>query len=589
MQVIPNVDSYESTRHLNELLLSQLDTERSSFISHWTDLGRFILPRRPRFFVDDVNKGDRRNYDIIDSTATFAARTLASGMMSGVTSPARPWFRLAPPDLTLAENYNVKMWLHIVSQRMASVMLKSNLYNVLPIIYGDMGTFGTACMFVEEDFDGDVLRFYPFAVGEYMISNNAKLKVDTFAREFKLTVRQLVEKFGEKGPDGQVKDWSNFSINVKNLWDTGQREQWIDVVHIVKPNPNYDTRRMESKYKKYVSCYYEKGTDSSADIKALPKTNVMLSEKGYDYFPVLAPRWEVNGEDAYGTNCPGMMCLGDVKQLQLGERRMMQAIEKGVNPPMVAPTAMKQSKTSILPGDVSYVDTRDNQNSFRPAHEVNINIQHLYMKQQEVQRRIQRAYFEDLFLMLANSTRREITAREIEERHEEKLLALGPVLEQLNQDLLDPLIEIVFMLCLRQGLLPPPPQELQGMELKVEYISIMAQAQKLVGISGIERFAGFAQGVIAVVPDALDKIDADQMLDVYADAVAIAPNIVRSDDEVAQIRNQRAQQAAMQNRLTQLQQGAMAAKDFAAATTDPNSPNVLTRMIDNANANNIMQ
>jgi hypothetical protein len=553
-------------------------------MSHWSDLGTYIMPRRPRFTITDVNRGDRRNQAIIDSTATFAARTLASGMMSGVTSPARPWFRLATPSPGMMEKFAVKQWLYDVSNIMSTVYLRSNLYNVLPIIYGDMGTFGTACMFVEEDFDGDVMRFYPFAIGEYMISNNEKLKVDCFVREFQMTVRQIVSKFGEFGPDGKIKSWDNFSLNVRNLYERGQREAWIDVVHIVKRNDNYDPRKLESKYKKYISCYYERGFDGSSQ-------DVVLRESGYDYFPILAPRWEVNGEDAYGTNCPGMIALGDVKQLQLGERRMMQAIEKMVNPPMIAPTHMRQSKTSILPGDITYADIRDGQGGFRPAHEVNPRVQELSYKQQEVQRRIQKAYFEDLFLMLASSNRREITAREIEERHEEKLLALGPVLEQLNQDLLDPLIDITFQICLRQNLFPPAPEELQGMDLKVEYISVMAQAQKLVGIAGLERFAGFARGVIAADPtgNALDKVDLDQMLDVYADAVSIAPNIVRSDEQVAEMRAQK-QQAMMQaQRQQQFMEGARMVKDLSAASVDPRSPNALTRMIEQANANKLVE
>lgn len=582
-----NKDLYEGKKHMDELLRSQLELERATFIGHWSELGQYIFPRRPRFSLDDVNKGDRRNDSIIDSTATFAARTLASGMMSGVTSPARPWFRLATPDPGMQENTNVKMWLYIVSQRMSAIFLRSNLYNVLPIIYGDMGTFGTACMFVEEDFDGDVMRFYPFAIGEYSISNNSKLKVDTFMREFRMTTRQVIEKFGQFDEKNQVINWDNFSATVRNNWEQGQREAWVDVCHVVKPNPDFHPKKaaVDSKFKKYVSRYYERGKDDSK--YQAPKDDIYLRESGYDYFPVLAPRWEVNGEDAYGTNCPGMIALGDIKQLQLGERRMMQAIEKMVNPPMTAPTALKQSKTSILPGDITYVDVRDNQQGFRPAHEVNPRVQELAFKQQEVQRRIQRAYFEDLFLMLASSTRREITAREIEERHEEKLLALGPVLEQLNQDLLDPLIEIAFQIALRQGLFPPPPEELQGAQLKVEYISVMAQAQKLVGIAGLERFAGFAQGVVAVNPEALDKIDVDQMLDVYSDAVSIAPNIVRSDEEVAEIRASRAKAQQMQARMQQLQEGARAAKDFSSANME--GDNALSRMIQNANANQVVE
>jgi Bacteriophage head to tail connecting protein len=582
------VEQYESKRYLNELIRSQLDIERSSFFSHWSDLGTYIMPRRPRFVISDVNRGDRRNQAIIDSTATFAARTLASGMMSGVTSPARPWFRLSTPTPGMMENAGVKLWLYEVGNIMSTVFLRSNLYNVLPIIYGDMGTFGTACMFVEEDFDGDVMRFYPFAIGEYMISNNDKLKVDCFVREFQMTVRQIVKKFGKFGPDGKIESWDNFSLNIQNLWEQGQREAWIDLVHIVKENEHYDPRKLEAKYKKYVSCYYERGSDGSSQDTTFQDR--LLRESGYDYFPVLAPRWEVNGEDAYGTNCPGMIALGDVKQLQLGERRMMQAIEKMVNPPMVAPTSMRQSKTSILPGDITYADTRDGQGGFRPAHEVNPRVQELAYKQQEVQKRIQRAYFEDLFLMLASSNRREITAREIEERHEEKLLALGPVLEQLNQDLLDPLIDITFQICLRQNLFPPAPKELEGMDLKVEYISVMAQAQKLVGIAGLERFAGFAQGVIAADPtgQTLDKVDLDQMLDVYADAVSIAPNIVRSDDAVAEIRAGRQQAQAQQAKAQQFYEGAKAAKNLAGASVDPQSPNALTRMIEQANANKLV-
>ena len=176
-------------------------------------------------------------------------------------------------------------------------------------------------------------------------------------------------------------------------------------------------------------------------------------------------------------------------------------------------------------------------------------------KQAQVRNRIQRAFYEDLFLMLANSDRRQITAREIEERHEEKLLALGPVLEQVNQDLLDPLTDIVFDIHMRQGLIPPPPQELQGMDLKVEYVSIMAQAQKMLGIAGVDRFTGFVGQLAAADPSVLDKIKADKVVDVYADMTSVPPNIVRSDDEVKLIRDQRAkaQQAQAQAQAMQMQ------------------------------------
>ncbi len=575
----------ESKRQRLELLRSQLEQDRATFIPTWRDLGDYILPRRPRFFVSDANKGDRRNQKIIDSTATLAARTLRSGMMSGVTSPARPWFRLTTPDPGLAEFGPVKDWLYTVEQRMSTAFLRSNLYNVLPIIYGDIGVFATGAMFIEEDLETGI-RCYPFPVGSYMISNNNRLKVDVFFRDFRMTVRQLVAQFGQVDEKGRP-NWESFSDHVKRAWDRGEYETWIDVCHVIKPNDEYNPKMLLAKHKKYSSCYFERGSSGiSGSYLAGGDGNRYLRESGYDYFPVLCPRWEVTGEDVYGTSCPGLDALGDIKQLQLGEKREMQAIEKMINPPMVGPTSLKNQKASILPADITYTDIREGQQGFRPAHEINPRISELEGKQAQVRDRVRRAFYEDLFLMLANTNRREITAREIDERHEEKLLALGPVLEQLNQDLLDPLIDNGFDMLMKQDNLPPPPEELQGIGLKVEYISIMAQAQKLIGIAGIERFAGFVGQVGAAAPSALDKVDTDQLIDVYSDMTSIPPGIVRTDEAVEALRAQRAKAADAQNRMQMMQQGAGAARDLSQ--TDMEGDNALTRLIDQAKAGQLI-
>lgn len=570
-------NSIYSKRQKLEILRAQLDNERQSFTPHWRDLGDYILPRRPRFYTSDVNKGDRRNQKIIDSTATLAARTLRSGMMSGVTSPARPWFRLTTPDPELAEFGSVKNWLFKVQQIISTSFLKSNLYNVLPTCYGDLGVFATAPISIEEDFLGNVMQCSSFPVGSYKISKNELGIVDIFDRDFRLTVRQLVTMFGQYDPKTGRPMWELFSQHVKNLWDTSQYEQWIDVAHTITPNEDFDPRKMDAKFKKYSSCYYEVGTGSTTKIGYVRDDNVMLRESGYDVFPILCPRWEVTGEDVYGTSSPGMEALGDIKQLQLGEKRSFEAIEKMIRPPMVAPTSMKNQASSILPGDITYTDIRDGQQGFRPAHEVNFRINEMEMKQEQIRQRINRAFYADLFLMLASSDRRQITAREIDERHEEKLLALGPVLEQLNQDLLDPLIDIAFNIHAKQGLLPPPPEELQDVELKIEYISIMAQAQKLVGIGGIERFSGFVGQVAQFNPEVLDKLNTDQAIDVYADITSVPPGIVRTDEEVDALRQQRMQAQQAQQQMQMAQQAAGAAKDLSQ--TEVTEGNALGKLL----------
>jgi len=570
-------------RQKNEILRQQMENERTSFISQWREIGEYIRPRRTRFSVTDTNKGDKRNSKIIDSTATLASRTARAGMSAGITSPARPWFRLSTSDSGLAENQEVKSWLETVTERMRTIFLKSNLYKVLPILYGDILDFSTGAILQEEDMDS-VTRFYSFPVGSYMLANDEKLNVKVFLREFRMTVRQVVDKFAEKDDNGEVKSWDNISSNVEKLYREGNLEVWIDIYHVIKPNEKHDPDKLSSKFKKYISQYYEKGTHGTSGTQSNvtpggDDMNVMLRERGYDFFPVLAPRWEVAGEDVYGTSCPGMDCLGDVKALQTMQKRKAQAEEKLVNPPLTGPSSLRNVKVSILPGDTTWSDTQGGEKGLRPTHEVDPRIQEILLDIQDHQQRISKCYYEDLFLMLSNTDRREITAREIDERHEEKLLALGPVLEQLNQDLLDPLIDNTFNFALRQGQFPEPPEELQGIELKVEYVSIMAQAQKIAGISNIERFTQFTGNLAAVSedPTVWDKVDKDELMDVYADRMGVDVDIIVSDEDVLEIRQGRARAQQAQQAMEMLNQGADTAQKLSSA--DMGSDNALTQLV----------
>jgi len=572
-----------SKRRRLEILRGQLDTERQSFMPQWRDIADYILPTRPKFQITDANRGARKNQKIVNSHATQSADTLRSGMMSGITSPARPWFKLSTPDPALAELGPVKFWLDVVGRRMSDVFLRSNLYNVLPQVYSDLGGFGTAPMLIEEDFD-EVIRAYSLPLGSHMIAKDSKGRVNTLFREFRMTVRQVVEEFAKRDERTREIDWTNFSTHIKEQWLQNQTETWVDICHVIQPNEEFDDKKLDSKYKKFSSCYYERGTTGSKSQGYLRNadSNVYLRESGYDHFPVLCPRWEVSGEDVYGTNCPGMKAIGDIKQLQLMEKRVAQAIEKMINPPMVGPVSLRNSKVSILPGDTTYADEREGQKGFRPAHEVQFRTAEVDAKISKIESRISRCFYEDLFLMLANDNRSNITAREIDERHEEKLLALGPVLEQLNQDLLDPLIKITFNIMMKQGHIPEPPEELQGMNVKVEYISVMAQAQKLIAISGLERTLQFASQVIQVSPDSIHKIDGDQMIDEYAMSVGVSGKVIRTDEDAAAIRQGIAQQ---QQQIQAAQSMAMlpsAAKDLAGA--DMSSDNALTRLMDQAKA-----
>ena len=545
----------EDLRTRLDRLVAQMRQERASFIAHWRELSEYILPRQSRFLTTDRNKGDKRNQKIIDTTATLAARTLASGMMAGVTSPARPWFRLTTQNPGQSSSGEVKAWLSAVESRMREVFNRSNLYNALPMCYQDLGVFGTTAMLVIED-DEDLIRCYPLPVGSYMLGNSARLSVDTMAREFQMTVRQLVYQFGRDACSDQV----------RNLFDRGQTEDWIDVVHVIMPNEDFRQGPGPAKRKRFLSVHYEAGADKGK----------FLRESGFDEFSVLAPRWSVIGEDIYG-HSPAMDALGDIKALQLEQKRKAQAIDKLVNPPMAGPSSLKTQRASLLPGDVTYIDVMQGGQKFEPAYVINPHLEALISDIRENQDRIRRSFFEDLFLMIANDQRSNITAREIEERHEEKLLMLGPVLERLNDELLDPLIDRVFGIMLRQGAIPEPPRALQGQEIRVEYISVMAQAMKMVGLSSVERLLGFVGNLAGANPSVLDKIDGDAAVDAYAEMVGAPPGIVVGADVVTKIRKEREQAAAQAQAMQAMQTGAQGAK--LLSETDTGGDNALTRML----------
>lgn len=556
---------------------SALVNERASFITHYRELSDWISPRRGRFFVQDRNKGDKRNAKIINSAATMALRTLASGMMAGITSPARPWFRLATPDKDMMEFGPVKLWLAAVEQRMREVFAGSNLYNQLSVLYRELGLFGTGCMTVLEDFD-DVIRVYNHTSGGYMIGQSHRLEVDTLYREFDMTVGQLVAQFVYGGNRAAKPNWSVVSPTVKNLWDRGTTDAWVTTVHAIEPNDGRDLRMRDARNKPFRSVYYEVGATG----------DTMLRESGFDEFPAMAPRWDVTGEDIYGTDCPGMTALGDVKALQIEERRKAQAIDKMSNPPLSGPASLRNVPVSSLPGGLTIYDQGEKQ-ALSPVYQVDPRINELMLDIQRTEQRIERAFYADLFLMLSMSDRRQITAREVEERHEEKLLMLGPVLERLHNELLDPLIDRVFAIMLRastdgngrwldRAVIPEPPQELRGMDLKVEYISILAQAQKAVGTVGIERIAGFVGGLAAINPEVVDKLDLDQMVDDYGELTGVSPKLVRPDDDVAQRRAQRAKQVAAQQAIAQAQPMAETAKTLTDAKLDQNGQDMLSKL-----------
>lgn len=533
----------ESLRTRKLKRYAALISERSSWLRRYQDLSGYLLPFSGRYFTQDRNRGDKSFNNIYDSTGTRVIRILAAGMMAGVTSPARPWFRLATPDRRRNQVSGVQQWLANVSDLMRAIFNKSNMYRAFHSQYEELGCFATAANLIDDDFDA-VMWNYPLTAGEYCIAVDGRGRPNTLYREFEKTVAQLVGDFVYDGNPNGKPDWSRVSHTVKNAWDTNRLDMWVPVLHTVEPrlNSQRDYSKRDAKNMAFASCYLELGRGEH---------DAVLRESGYNEFPGTITRWHTRGQDIYG-NGPGMEMLGDVKQLQHEQFRKAQAIDFMAKPPINLPSDAKGHEIEYIPGGVNYHGSSSVGRASNLV-DVRMDLSHLLADIQDVRTRINQTGYADLFLMLANTpvTGRQITAREIAERREEKLLMLGPVLERLHDELLSPTIDITFAKIVSAGLLRgelEPPPEMHGVELKVEFVSTLAQAQKAVGLGSLDRLLGtitlIAQG--SQDPGVWDKVDKDEVIDQYADMLALDPSIIVADDKIQFIRKSRADAAKAQ-------------------------------------------
>jgi len=503
-----------------------LERQRSPWDEAWRDIAAYVLPRRGRMHGRDPlrapasDQQDTRGGRVIDATATRAVRILAAGMQGGLTSPARPWFRLRLADGADAESGPARRWLDAVEQRLYWALARSNFYQASHALYTELAAFGSADLYQEVDPER-LTRFAALTCGEFSWACDAAGRVDTVVRRLLMTARQLAERYGE----------ARLSTGTRRMLRK-EPNRHVEVVHLVRPRAVRSPGRDGNQHMPFESLVFE--ADGAA--------GDLLHEGGFEEFPHLTARWDVTGGDVYGRS-PGMDVLPDVKMLQEMARSQLLAIHKVVNPPMRVPTGFKQ-RLNLIPGAQNYVAPGQPE-AVAPLYQINPDIAAVTRKIEDVRKAVREGFFNDLFLMFAGDDRSNVTAAEVAERGQEKLLMLGPVIERHQTELLDPLLTRTYGILRRAGALPPNPPELEGLEMRVEYVSALAQAQRMGAAQSIRQFAAEVTALSATAPGVLDKIDFEQAVDELASIGGVPAKVVRSDAEVARLRAAReADQAA---------------------------------------------
>jgi hypothetical protein len=515
--------SNEAIRTHVESLLSGMRNKRTSWLVHWRQLADYILPRRYRWLTqpNQNSRGNPINTRIIDSTGTLAARVLASGMMAGITSPTRPWFKFRIEGYE--DDNPVGQWLSECERRMMHVFAESNFYTALATMYFDLVVFGSACIIIYEDFD-NVIHCYTPCLGEFFFELNDKFEVHIVGREMAMTVAQIHHMFGEENVSEEIK------IAMRDPQGLPATQEKM-IYHVIEPNDdNFD---VVPKTFPYREVYWEAGAERGK----------LLRGRGFREWPCMTPRWDVTANDPYG-RAPGMDALGDIKQLQQEQRRKAEAIDKMVNPPMLADIQLKNQPASMLPGGWTYVSgLASGREGAKPLYQIMPPLAEMKQDIQEVQSRIKITFHNDLFTGITDlQTVR--TATEIDARREEKLVLLGPVLERILGEGLGKAIDRVWSIMIRGRLLPTPPEALRGPPtgIQVDYVSMLAMAQRGLATAAIEKLWAFAGNISAVRPSVLDGLDEDATIEEYAHALGVSPKLLRSEKDIAAMRQAQAQQ-----------------------------------------------
>ena len=508
--------------------LDKLEADRGTWESHWQEILDYVMPRKAEItFLR--SRGEKRTEVLFDSTAITANNLLAASLQGTLTSPSLPWFSLKLRDDDANKVRDIQIWLEDTARRMYAVFNESNFNTEVHEMYLDLCSVGTSAIFVEEANEGFLqggLHFNTLHIAEYFIQENSTGRVDTLYRKYKMTARQAVQEFGEDNVGTKIKE------AVKAKPDTQ-----FNFIHAVEPTPDYERSvGMKSKTKlPFHSCH------------VCFEDKMVVRVGGYNEFPYLVPRWSKATGEIFGRS-PSYNALPDIKTLNKAVEIGLKAWAKAIDPPLLVTDDGVIGRVRMTPGGITVVRS---DTAIKPL-QIGSNWQITDLKENQLRTAIRQAYYSDQLQLQEGP---QMTATEVQVRYELMQRLLGPTLGRFQTEFLNPLIERVFGIMMRSDALMPRPEAMGGLNMDIEYVGPLARSQRMEEAIAVERLYQLAMQVVQVDPTVMDVIDHEQAIRMRATLLGVPKTVLRGEDEVAEIREQRAaaQQQAQEQAMAQQQ------------------------------------
>ena len=507
--------------------LDKLEADRGTWESHWQEILDYVMPRKAEItFLR--SRGEKRTEVLFDSTAITANNLLAASLQGTLTSPSLPWFSLKLRDDDANKVRDIQIWLEDTARRMYAVFNESNFNTEVHEMYLDLCSVGTAAIFVEEANEGFLqggLHFNTLHIAEYFIQENATGKVDTLYRKYKMTARQAIQEFGEENLGPKIKEAAKMKPDTQ-----------FNFIHAVEPTADYERAVGKAKTKlPFHSCH------------VCEEDKMVVRVGGYNEFPYLVPRWSKATGEIFGRS-PSYNALPDIKTLNKAVEIGLKAWAKAIDPPLLVTDDGVIGRVRMTPAGITVVR---NDSAIKPL-QIGSNWQITDLKENQLRTAIRQAYYSDQLQLQEGP---QMTATEVQVRYELMQRLLGPTLGRFQTEFLNPLIERVFGIMMRADALMPRPEAMSGMNMDIEYVGPLARSQRMEEAIAVERLYQLAMQVVQVDPTVMDVINHEQAIRMRATLLGVPKTVLRGEDEVAEIREQRAaaQQQAQEQAMAQQQ------------------------------------
>lgn len=523
--------------YLRQQALTKFDLVKNT----WIEAGTWASPHRTRWLLTR-QEGDRQNKHIVDATHILALRSYVAGFLEGNTSATRPWYRTGHSDPEVSAVPENKEWLDKFTRRTLTALSNSNFYHSAGQFYYDYGVFNTGAHYIEELETG--LHFHTLTPGSYYCINNNLGVADILIREFDLTVKALVDAYGVK--KNGIYQWDNFPGYIRNLYDMGNYTTKVAVVQVIKPNEDFDpTKPVAGSNRQWISMTYDNGIGSHfSDHSGI--TNFQTEDKDKTKFlkvsyskrkPFIVGRSDSDFE--YGEKGPTTDALGLIKSLNKKAIGKDMALELMLTPTFQGPASLKKSYITTAPrGFIPLDATSAAQGGLKPLQQVNPAIATLNQDVSDLRQQVDKLYFSDFLLYLSQNPKTR-TATETNAIVNEQQMVIGPNLQSLNWTYNTPVVEFIMDYVLdTDPYLEAPPVGLQGEFLRIDFISVFAQAQKAADLPSMDRYVQMISNVGQLNPKIWDKINLDKLADLYEDRLYLPAGLNNPQAKVDAMREQ---------------------------------------------------